>query len=127
MSAKTIRSESTFSVGRLGENVAERFLTERGLLLLDRNWRDGRRGEIDLIFHDGERVVFVEVKTRRGAQEGEILETVDAAKLARLKRLAAAWLSTRVGWESYRIDVMAVRLASRSTRARILWLQGADR
>jgi len=36
------------AVGRYGERVAERFLVEAGLVVLDRNWRCPL-GEIDIV------------------------------------------------------------------------------
>ena len=47
------------------ERTAERMLRRDGLVILARNWR-GAGGEIDLAALDGETLVFVEVKSRRG-------------------------------------------------------------
>ena len=49
--------------GRLGEDAARRRLQELGLRFLAANFRCPR-GELDLIFRDGDCLVFVEVKTR---------------------------------------------------------------
>jgi putative endonuclease len=51
--------------------------------------------ELDLVAARGGRVVFVEVKTRRGRERGLPEEAVDARKRARLVRGAAAWLHAR--------------------------------
>lgn len=96
--------------------------------LLARNWRAGRAGEVDLIFRDGETTVFVEVKTRTSADS---LEVVDRHKLARLRRLAAAWLRAEPGWSECRIDVVAVIVPSRPVEedfasAAIHWWKGVD-
>ena len=48
-----------------GENLAARFLQEKSLKILARNYRGRRAGEIDIIALDeGGVLVFVEVKTR---------------------------------------------------------------
>ncbi len=47
--------------GVWGEDRALAFLTEKGYTVIERNYRS-RRGEIDIIAQDGERIVFVEVK-----------------------------------------------------------------
>ena len=52
------------AVGRYGEDVAARHLTEAGLVVLARNWRC-REGEIDIVARDGDVLVVCEVKTRR--------------------------------------------------------------
>ena len=49
--------------GELGERAAKRHLQRVGLKFLTANFRSSR-GEIDLVFRDGEGLVFVEVKTR---------------------------------------------------------------
>ncbi len=56
----------TKDVARLGEEAAAAFFANLGYTLLERNWRSGRFGEIDLILRSKEGVViFAEVKTRR--------------------------------------------------------------
>jgi putative endonuclease len=77
-------------LGRLGEDCAAAFLTDAGYRLLERNWRCAQ-GEIDLVAERGGEVVFVEVKTRSGVGFGHPFEAITVAKLARLRRLAAAW------------------------------------
>ena len=54
------------SIARLGEQAVSRYLELQGYSVLERNWRWGRFGEIDLILMDQlGTFVFVEVKTRR--------------------------------------------------------------
>jgi len=48
--------------GRAGEAAAASFLEEKGMEILERNFRSSR-GEVDIIALDGETIVFVEVKT----------------------------------------------------------------
>ncbi|MCL2465572.1 MAG: YraN family protein, partial [Micrococcales bacterium] len=68
-----------------------------------------RDGELDLVALDGTELVVVEVKTRRSERFGPPALAVTPAKLARLRRLAAGWLSAHdVHPASVRIDVVAV-------------------
>ncbi|WP_206518210.1 YraN family protein [Rhodococcus sp. X156] len=95
-------------LGAHGEDVASRYLTERGLVVLDRNWRC-RQGELDLVAVDGQTLVVVEVKTRTGVAFGHPAESVTREKLLRLRRLAQLWLAAhRVGWVEVRFDVVSV-------------------
>ncbi|MEG3614941.1 YraN family protein [Isoptericola haloaureus] len=111
------------AVGRHGERVAARYLTERGYEVLDRNWR-GTGGELDLVLGDRGRVVAVEVKTRRGTGYGHPAEAVTRAKLRRVRRLTAEWLRTHPGpWCEIRVDVVAV-LLPRSGAAQVEHLRG---
>lgn len=51
-------------LGRWGEDVAARFLIEKGYTILERDWRDCHK-DLDIIAVDGRCLVVVEVKTRR--------------------------------------------------------------
>ncbi|WP_233266955.1 YraN family protein [Tomitella fengzijianii] len=95
-------------MGDFGEDVAAAYLEEDAMTLLARNWRC-REGELDLIALDGDAVVFVEVKTRRGQGFGAPAEAVTVAKARRLRRLAARWLSEQ-SWSAgeVRLDVIGV-------------------
>ncbi|MBD5788194.1 YraN family protein [Cellulosimicrobium terreum] len=113
------------AVGRYGEKVATNRLVEAGWTVLDRNWR-GRGGELDVVALDGDVLVAVEVKTRRGTAFGHPAQAVTPAKLARLRRLTGQWLATHdVRAGSVRIDVVAVVLP-RSGAARVEHLVGVS-
>lgn len=95
-------------LGRRGEDLAAAAMTETGAVVIDRNWRCGQ-GEIDIVARDGDETVFVEVKTRSSVAFGHPLEAITAQKLARLRRLAAAWCEAHPGNHSrIRIDAIAV-------------------
>jgi putative endonuclease len=95
-------------LGRRGESLAAQHLQARGMTLLDRNWRCPQ-GELDLVAVDRGELVFVEVKTRAGLAYGHPFESITAAKLARLRRLAAAWCDAHPGrHDRVRIDAVAV-------------------
>lgn len=96
------------ALGRYGETLAERHLTDAGMAVLDRNWRC-ELGEIDLVLRDGHTLVVCEVKTRSSDAYGHPHEAVTEAKLRRLRRLGAAWLSAHeVRVPEVRIDLVAV-------------------
>ena len=83
---------TTLELGSLGERIAVTYLTDAGLLVLDRNWRC-REGELDVVARDGAALVFCEVKTRRGTGYGHPVEAVTPAKQRRLRTLAQRWLA----------------------------------
>ncbi len=117
-------TNETRAVGRYGERLAVRHLTEAGLTVLARNWRT-RTGEIDIVARDGRTVVFCEVKTRRGVAFGQPVEAVDDRKAARLRRLAAEWLAqARTPCDEVRFDVISV-WAPRRGAPRVSHLKGA--
>ncbi len=100
-------------LGDSGERFAERTLEELGWKILARKWR-GEAGEVDLIADDGELVVLVEVKTRRGDEFGRAEEAVDAAKCGRLIRLGQEFMETDSAFETryWRVDLIAITLDS---------------
>jgi putative endonuclease len=83
---------TTTELGQRGERIAARYLTDRGLRLLDRNWRC-REGELDIVARDGDAIVFCEVKTRRAVGFGHPVEAVTPTKQRRLRLLATRWLA----------------------------------
>jgi putative endonuclease len=96
------------ALGDLGERLAARHLAERGLTVLDRNWRC-RSGEIDIVAADGRTVVVCEVKTRSTARFGTPLEAITTQKAARLHRLGWLWIRAhQVHCDGLRVDVVAV-------------------
>ncbi|MCL3860237.1 YraN family protein [Actinotalea sp. K2] len=114
------------AVGRYGENVAAHHLVQAGWDVVDRNWR-GASGEVDIVALEGDELVVVEVKTRRGTGFGYPAEAVTAAKLARLRRLAAQWLDAHdLHPRGVRIDVIAVVLP-RQGSAQVEHLRGVVR
>jgi putative endonuclease len=96
------------ALGAYGERLAAAHLVEQGLVVLDRNWRCDA-GEIDLVLRDGDVLVVCEVKTRSSVSCGTPQEAVTPAKLARLRRLAACWMTAHdVHPRDVRIDLVAV-------------------
>jgi putative endonuclease len=100
--------------GAFGEELVARWYEARGYAVLDRNWRHGRMGELDLVLSKGPRlVVFCEVKTRSSTAYGHPLEAINPAKLQRVRRLGLAWLAEHgVHGVQIRIDAAAVIASS---------------
>lgn len=107
--------------GRMGEDLAHRYLRDRGCTVVGRNYRPpSGNGEIDLVVRHGGKLVFVEVKTRDTAEFGEPGRAVDAEKRLHLARAARDY-ARRAGveWPQVRFDIVAVILSPR----RIEWLR----
>jgi putative endonuclease len=77
--------------GRLGERAARTYLKRHGLKFLTANFRSAR-GEIDLVFRDGECLVFAEVKARSSEDWTRPAAAVDADKRRRLSHTAFDYL-----------------------------------
>jgi putative endonuclease len=82
---------ATQAKGAAAEEAAAQYLLQRGLRVVERNFRV-RGGEIDLICRDGPNVVFVEVRLRRRSDYGGAAASITAAKQARIVMAARHWL-----------------------------------
>ena len=127
---------SHLRTGRRGEDLAAVYLKDIGWQILERNWRpnSGLRGELDIIALEpapGGRepgdesigseqmtrtsvrptLVVVEVKTRSSLRQGPPAAAVDPRKLARLRALTAAWVTTHEAPRAgLRLDVISILL-----------------
>lgn len=116
MSNADIKTKSKLE--KSGENAAARFLDHMGYEIVERNWTCSA-GEVDLIVRNDDALVFVEVKTRSGAENGLPHNEVDAAKISRYERIAALFLrSYDVVDVQVRFDIVSVLVVS-SDRALI--------
>ncbi len=77
--------------GELGEREARKHLKRHGLKFLVANFRSPR-GEIYLVFRDGECLVFVEVKTRSSEEWTRPAAAVDKERRGRLTRAGLDYL-----------------------------------
>jgi putative endonuclease len=110
--------------GRVGEDLAHRYLRKRGCTIVARRYRPpARGGEIDLVAWHGEKLVFVEVKTRATAAFGSPDSAVDAAKQETLVRTGRDY-ARRAGveWQHVRFDIVSIIL---SRPPEIEWWQDA--
>lgn len=111
MNARTARG----ALGKYGEDLAARRLGEAGMTVLERNWRCGRTGEIDIVARDGDAVVVCEVKTRRAGAFEHPMVGITPLKAERLRGLAERWVQEHGGAPpgGVRIDVVGVLLPDR--------------
>ena len=116
---------TTKAIGEDGESRALAYLLARGLTLVQRNYRvaagpNARGGEIDLIVRESDgTLVFVEVRTRKGAGFGGAAGSVSAAKQRSVIFAARCYLRGLATPPACRFDVVAI------AGAHIEWLRGA--
>jgi putative endonuclease len=91
--------------GRLAEDAALAFLEQRGLKLLERNYRC-RFGEIDLVMRDGTVLVFAEVRMRTSSAFGGARESITSTKRARLLAAARHYLTLQAALPQCRFDAL---------------------
>ena len=95
--------------GAQAEQLALDYLLAQGLKLLERNFRT-RRGEIDLIMRDNDKLVFVEVRFRQGSRFGSAEESITLQKCQRLTAAAEAYMQRQKLTDhiSARFDAVAI-------------------
>lgn len=93
-------------LGKRGEEKAVKYLSEKGYVILERNWRL-RHLELDLVCQKDNLVVIVEVKTRLAPEErpGELL---DYRKRKNLRKAANAYIKYKGLKEEVRFDLILV-------------------
>lgn len=105
MSART-----TKQIGDRAEELAKRYLTQKGLSFVSQNYRC-KSGEIDLIMRDQLTWVFIEVKFRSKTAHGEPAEFFTSIKQRRVLSAVKHFLLDNQLNEFHtpiRIDVIAI-------------------
>lgn len=100
----------TGKVGKVGEDIAAKFLKKKSYHILQRNYR-WARGEIDIIAEKDDMLIFVEVKTARSNSFGSPESWVDERKQEQIGMVAEKYLQENALNDSdCRFDVIAIRL-----------------
>lgn len=105
--ARTQRGSMSYHAGLAAEGRIAQDYARRGYSLAQQRWR-GKYGEIDLIVHDGDGLIFVEVKQSRNFERAA--RALGASQMRRLYRSAEEYLQTqpRGSLTDVRFDVALV-------------------
>jgi putative endonuclease len=99
-------------LGDKGEDIAASFFNKNGFDIIERNYRFGKVGEIDIIVRRGSLIVFAEVKSRNSGTYGGAYYSITEKKRQTLKKVARQFLHTHPAFFSkditYRFDMIAV-------------------
>jgi putative endonuclease len=99
--------KNTKTIGDRGEDKAVLELQKMGYKVVARNWRN-RFGEVDVIAHDGDVLVFVEVKAKKNDFFGAPAEMITGRKLQKIIRTAENYVA-ETGYEGpWRIDAVLI-------------------
>lgn len=102
-------TRARLDLGKEGEDLALRKLESIGYRCVERNYRCAL-GELDLVARDGETLVFIEIKTRKGKSLDYAKEAVHARKQRQISKVALAYMK-RNGCEEAkaRFDVVVIQ------------------
>lgn len=98
-------------LGRSGEEIAARYLLQKGYSILERNWRSGRT-EIDIIAENSRFIVFVEVKTRSADYQVHPAEAVNVPKQRTIINAASNYLNSKGLEKEARFDIITIIISS---------------
>jgi putative endonuclease len=78
-------------------------------------------GEVDVIAQDGDCLVFIEIKTRKGRALGYAKEAVDARKRRQISKVALAYLKSQAQSDvKARFDVVAVSVGGKTPEIEVI-------
>ena len=101
---------SNITIGKNGEEIAQKYLLKKGYKILETNKRFSRLCEIDIIALDKDTLVFVEVKTRKTDVCGHPFEAITKSKYMHIKNGLYMYLQENTMYKKYRIDAVSVIL-----------------
>lgn len=124
-------------IGTIGEDIAVRYLENKGFGIIDRNYRK-KCGEIDIVAKKGKILHFIEVKTvshenfvcfsgglsgnvSRGTDSYRPEDNIHFSKLKRLARVIQVYLMDRCRGTDpeWQFDAITVRLDMQTRRAKV--------
>ena len=109
--------------GNWAEQRAARLLRAAGWQLLASQWRC-RWGEIDLLMHKPQRLLLVEVKSRRRCgPDGWGVASVDAAKRRRLEAAYACWLAAHPRYGECTLELVVALVPQPPLRGPVRWIR----
>lgn len=113
--------------GEQYEKLAALYLRKHGVRILDHNFHDGKRGEIDLIGDDHGTILFIEVKYRAGHNAGYAEEAVTLYKQQTIIRTAQYYLCRKPFYynRNMRFDVVAIEDTDTEGQVHIRWIRNA--
>lgn len=95
-------------IGNLGEDIAGKYLLEKGYKIIDKNIR-WKHYEIDIIVQKDDWLVFVEVKTRKAGKEKSTIESINTKKLNAMNTFAEHYIK-EMNWQgNIRFDAILIQ------------------
>jgi putative endonuclease len=104
------KNNQHISTGKKGEELACKFIMEKGFEILETNWRYSH-SEVDIIASKENVLYFFEVKTRKSIVFGLPEASVGNKKMTKLKEAAQAYLYKHPNWKLLQFNILSIVLA----------------
>lgn len=114
------------SIGAIGEELAEKYLKEKGYEIIGRNYLT-RYGEIDLIAKKEKKLHFIEVKARSSLAYGKPYEAVNWRKIRHLKSAIQIYLlKNKIKECKLSLDTISIWLGPGNSIKELLYFENVD-
>jgi len=101
--------------GQHAEQACCTYLIRQGLTLIEKNFHC-KLGEIDLIMHEHETLVFIEVRFRKNNAFGGAIASITPAKQQKIRRTAELYMQQYRQLPVARFDVVAMSAITQADR-----------
>lgn len=81
---------SNLQTGNKGEDIASKYLQEKGFKIIDRKWKKDF-GELDIVATKNKITYFIEVKTQFENQQTSPVDELTQSKISKLKNLVSGY------------------------------------
>ncbi len=121
-----IFTSKTQKIGEIGEHLAVRYLENKGYKILERN-HTRKWGEIDIVASKGQKVFFIEVKSKSGIyKKGDAYRPEDGmhkSKQERLKRVIQTYIMENKLEKEWQFDLITVYINDEAGEAQVKILE----
>ena len=124
---------NTKETGNLGEEIATKYLKDRGYRILDKNYifripGNPQKGEVDIIAKKDGVISFIEVKTLQSKGFSKIFspeDKVNFLKRKKIRKTAEYWLiKNKIPLDSkWQIDTLAITISSLNKETEIRYFK----
>ena len=100
--------------GTVGEELAIKFLQEKGFSIVQKNFHYGKIGEIDIVAKDKDTLVFVEVKARSSFKYGTGLDAITPSKQRQMVTVTKGYIQiNKIVNVPLRFDVISIDMSAK--------------
>lgn len=104
-------------IGKLGEEIAKKFLIKKGYKIIDTNLKLKNLGEIDILCQKDNFLNFVEVKTLKDQKNFLPEIHFNNKKLNKFKKLSN-YFANKINFENWIVSLVAIEIKNKKIKIR---------
>ncbi len=112
------------NLGKQGEDIAVKYLTDNKYVVIERNFRS-KFGEIDIVAQKGNKICFIEVKTRANLKKGKPHEAITPRKIHQLKK-AATYFLLQHDYKKFKHTISVISILFEGQNYKIQFFESID-